>query len=80
MTEASVFITMQPDGEIKADTVGPPAPEVEIKIDDSGEVLFKSPGVFIEYYKNPEATARDQDGRRLGAHRGRRVLRRRRPP
>ncbi len=57
MTEASVFVTLQPDGEIKADTVGPPAPEVEIKIDDNGEVLFKSPGVFIEYFKNPEATA-----------------------
>ena len=57
MTEASVFITAQPDGEIKADTVGPPAPEVEIKIAESGEVLFRSPGVFVEYYKNPKATA-----------------------
>ncbi len=56
-TEASVFITIQPDGEIKPDTVGKPAPEVEIKIADNGEVLFKSPGVFLEYYKSPEATA-----------------------
>ncbi len=56
-TEASVFITMQPDGEIKADTVGKPAPGVEIRIADSGEVLFRSPGVFQEYFKNPEATA-----------------------
>ncbi|MGF1608928.1 MAG: AMP-binding protein [Kiloniellales bacterium] len=56
-TEASVFITMQPDGEILADTVGPPAPGVEIKVAESGEVLFRSPGVFLEYYKNPEATA-----------------------
>ncbi|MCG8543829.1 MAG: AMP-binding protein, partial [Alphaproteobacteria bacterium] len=57
MTEASVFVTMQPDGEIKDDTVGKPAPEVEIKIDDHGEVLFRSPGVFLEYFKNPDATA-----------------------
>ncbi|WP_282604965.1 AMP-binding protein [Pelagibius sp. Alg239-R121] len=56
-TEASVFITIQPDGEIKADTVGKPAPGVDIKIADSGEVLFRGPGVFVEYYKNPEATA-----------------------
>jgi long-chain acyl-CoA synthetase len=56
-TEASVFITMQPDGEIEPDTVGPPAPEVEIRITDDGEVMFKSPGVFQQYYKNPEATA-----------------------
>ena len=55
-TEASVFITIQPDGEIKPDTVGPPAPQVEIKITDSGEIMFRGPGVFIEYYKNPEAT------------------------
>jgi long-chain acyl-CoA synthetase len=56
-TEASVFITIQPDGEIYADTVGKPAPEVELKIAEDGEVLFRSPGVFQEYYKNPEATA-----------------------
>ena len=56
-TEAAVFVTMQPNGEIKPDTVGTPAPEVEIKIADNGEVLYRSPGVFHSYYKNPEATA-----------------------
>jgi long-chain acyl-CoA synthetase len=56
-TEASVYVTMQPDGEIRADTVGRPAPEVEIKIDDNGEVLYRSPGVFLGYYKDPEKTA-----------------------
>jgi long-chain acyl-CoA synthetase len=56
-TEASVFVTVQPDGEIRADTVGKPAPEVEIRIDEaSGEVLYRSPGVFVGYYKNDEAT------------------------
>ncbi len=63
-TETSVFICMQPDGRIKSDTVGIAAPEVEIKIADSGEVLVKSPGVFAAYYKNPEATggAKTPDG------------------
>jgi long-chain acyl-CoA synthetase len=56
-TEASVFITIQPDGQIKPDTVGPPAPGVEIQLTDHGEVMFRSPGVFQEYYKNPEASA-----------------------
>ncbi|MFN8759237.1 MAG: AMP-binding protein [Tagaea sp.] len=56
-TESSVFICMQPDGQIKSDTVGVAAPEVEIKIAESGEVLVKSPGIFQAYYKNPEATA-----------------------
>ena len=57
-TEASVFVTMQPDGKIKPDTVGPPAPGVEIKITDAGEVVYRSPGAFREYYKDPEATAK----------------------
>jgi long-chain acyl-CoA synthetase len=57
-TEASVYVTMQPDGEIRADTVGRPAPDVELRIADSGEVLFRSPGVFQGYYKDEEATAR----------------------
>jgi long-chain acyl-CoA synthetase len=56
-TEASVFITLQPNGEVYPETVGKPGPDIEIKIADSGEVLFKSPGVFLKYYKNDEATA-----------------------
>ncbi len=56
-TEATVYITMQPNGEIRADTVGRPAPQVEIKIDDNGEVLYRSPGVFLGYYKDEAKTA-----------------------
>ncbi len=56
-TEAAVFVTMQPDGQVKLDTVGTPAPQVEIKIAENGEVMYRSPGVFHSYYKNPEATA-----------------------
>ena len=56
-TEASVYITAQPDGEIYADTVGKPNIGVDVKIAESGEVLFRSPGVFIGYYKDPEKTA-----------------------
>jgi long-chain acyl-CoA synthetase len=56
-TEASVYITAQPDGEIYADTVGKPNIDVEVKVTDDGEVLFRSPGVFLGYYKDPEKTA-----------------------
>jgi long-chain acyl-CoA synthetase len=56
-TEASVYITAQPDGEIYADTVGKPNIDVDIKIAENGEVLFKSPGVFVGYYKDPQKTA-----------------------
>ena len=55
-TESSVFVTIQPNGEIRADTVGTAAPDVELKIDDKGEVLYRSPGVFHGYFKNDKAT------------------------
>nr|WP_172300053.1 AMP-binding protein [Pseudoruegeria sp. HB172150] len=60
-TEASVFITQQPDHEVRADTVGVPSPGVEIKIADSGEVFYRSAGTFVEYYKNPDSTASTKD-------------------
>jgi long-chain acyl-CoA synthetase len=56
-TEASIYITAQSDGEIFSDTVGKASPDVEVKISDSGEVLFRSPGVFLGYYKDPAKTA-----------------------
>jgi long-chain acyl-CoA synthetase len=61
MTEASVFVCVQPDAEVRPDTVGTSMPEVEIKISPEGEVMFRSPGVFLGYYKNPEATAETLD-------------------
>jgi len=63
-TEASVYITQQPDGEIYPDTVGKPSLDVELQLTDDGEVLYRSPGVFMGYYKNEEATVstKTQDG------------------
>ena len=55
-TETSVFVCVQPNGQVKADTVGPPVKGVEIKVTDAGEILIRSPGLFQSYYKNPEAT------------------------
>ncbi|WP_308124711.1 AMP-binding protein [Maritalea mobilis] len=60
-TEASVFITQQPDSEVRPDTVGVPSPGVELRIDENGEVYYRSPGVFVEYYKNAESTASTKD-------------------
>ncbi|MEK9776505.1 MAG: AMP-binding protein, partial [Quisquiliibacterium sp.] len=63
-TETSVFVCIQPNGQAKADTVGPAVPGVELKFTPQRELLIRSPGLFKEYYKNPEATAqaKDQDG------------------
>ncbi len=55
-TEASVFITIQPDGEVRPESSGTPAIDVELKIEDDGEVMFRSPGVFQSYFKNEEET------------------------
>ena len=55
-TEAFLYVTAQKDGEIHADTVGKAAPDVEIRISDDGEVLFKSPGMFVGYYEDDEKT------------------------
>ncbi|WP_299774145.1 AMP-binding protein [uncultured Tateyamaria sp.] len=60
-TEATVFITAQPDGEVRSDTVGVKCPGVELKIEPNGEVFYRSPGVFVEYYKNAESTADTKD-------------------
>ena len=60
-TEASVFITQQPDGQVRSDTVGVPSPGVELKIADNGEVFYRSPGTFVEYYQNAESTASTKD-------------------
>jgi long-chain acyl-CoA synthetase len=55
-TEAFLYVTVQKDGEVRSDTVGPAAPNVEIKITETGEVLFKSPGMFSGYFKQKETT------------------------
>jgi long-chain acyl-CoA synthetase len=60
-TEAAVFICVQPNGQVKPDTVGTPALDVEVKITEDGEVLFRGPGVFHSYYKNPKSTAETKD-------------------
>jgi len=56
MTEASVFVTIQRDGDVRLDSVGTPIKDVELKISPEGEVLYRSPGVFQGYFKNEAAT------------------------
>ncbi|MFM7803886.1 MAG: AMP-binding protein, partial [Verrucomicrobiota bacterium] len=56
-TETAVYVCVQPNGQVRADTVGPPVEGVEIKVAGNGELLIKSPGLLKEYYRNPGATA-----------------------
>src|SRR5690606_10948185 len=55
-TEAFLYVTAQKDGNVRADTVGPAAPDVDIRIADNGEVQFRSPGMFSGYYKEEDKT------------------------
>jgi long-chain acyl-CoA synthetase len=55
-TEIAGISIVHRDGDVKFDTVGTPIPETEVRITDEGEILSKSPSVFLGYYKNEEAT------------------------
>jgi long-chain acyl-CoA synthetase len=55
-TELSAFVSVQPDTEANPNTVGPPAPEIEVRIAGNGEVLVRGANVFRGYFKQDEAT------------------------
>ena len=55
-TEISGISCIHREGDINFDSVGKPIPGTEIRLSDSGEILSRSPSVFIGYYKNPEET------------------------
>ncbi|MCC7440850.1 MAG: long-chain fatty acid--CoA ligase [Bdellovibrionales bacterium] len=56
MTETTAVICMTLPGKDCAGTVGRPAPGVEFKIADDGELLTRGRHVFKGYYKNDTAT------------------------
>ena len=63
-TETAVFVCAQPNGQVRADTVGPPLEGVELRVAESGELMIRTPSLLREYHLNPAATAevRDPDG------------------
>jgi len=61
-TETAVFVCIQPNGQVRSDTVGPAVAGVELRFSPERELLIRSPGLFREYYKNPEATRAAKDG------------------
>ncbi|CAM3823270.1 AMP-binding protein [Smaragdicoccus niigatensis] len=65
MTENAAYSHANRPGRVKVGTVGEANPGVEHRVDpESGELLVKSPGQMLGYYKNPEKTAEDltEDG------------------
>ncbi|MBW2047095.1 MAG: AMP-binding protein [Deltaproteobacteria bacterium] len=57
LTETCGIFQVQPDEEVKPETVGKPLPGTEIKITEDQEVLVLSKSNFVGYYQDPEATA-----------------------
>jgi long-chain acyl-CoA synthetase len=57
-TEISGISCVHKNDDINPDTMGEPIPETEVKISETGEILSKSPAVFLGYYKQPEETAK----------------------
>ena len=55
-TEAFLFVTAQTDRAVRSDTVGPAAPDVDLRIAPDGEVQFKSPGMFVGYFRENDKT------------------------
>ncbi|MBK5101947.1 MAG: AMP-binding protein, partial [Desulfobacteraceae bacterium] len=57
LTESGGIFQVQPDDEVKPETVGTPLPRTKVKITEDQEVLVASKSNFVGYYQNPEATA-----------------------
>lgn len=57
-TEIAGISVVHRNDDIKLETVGKPIPNTEVRISDTGEILSRSPSVFLGYYKDPEATTK----------------------
>ncbi|MBG0790635.1 MAG: AMP-binding protein [Desulfovibrionaceae bacterium] len=55
-TEIAGISCIHKEGEVDFTSVGAPIPETEVAITEEGEIISRSPAVFIGYYKNEEAT------------------------
>jgi long-chain acyl-CoA synthetase len=57
-TEIAGISALHRDGDIKFDTVGKPIPQTEVRITAEGEIISKSPSVFLGYFRMPTETAK----------------------
>ena len=64
LTETSPVVSVNREGDVRAETVGPPLPNVEIRLLPEGELCVRGPGVMHGYLNDPQATAAvvDADG------------------
>ncbi len=55
--EATGVVTLTPAGEVRTGTLGTALPTTEVRTDETGEILVRSPAVFLGYHNDPAATA-----------------------
>ena len=58
ITEAGGCPAIHRDGDVNIETTGLPIPEVEVRVNDEGDIFLRTPGVLVGYHKNPEAYAK----------------------
>lgn len=56
LSETTGPATWNSPGRARQGTVGPPIPNVEVKVADDGELLVRGPNVFAGYFKDEAAT------------------------
>ncbi|MDR6920534.1 long-chain fatty acid--CoA ligase [Chryseobacterium sp. 2987] len=56
LTETSPVISVNSVNKMKIGTVGPPLDNLQVKIQEDGEITVKGPSVFKGYFKNEEMT------------------------
>ena len=63
-TEICGIAVVHRDDDVRFHTVGVPIPQTELRISDDGEILLRSPSVFVGYVGNESATAEaiEEDG------------------
>lgn len=57
LTESGCFIYASCPNKYKIDWISPPAPGVEYKLDEDGELLLRGPGIIKQYFRNKNADA-----------------------
>jgi long-chain acyl-CoA synthetase len=57
LTECAPLLAVNRPDYFKDASAGLPAPSVEIRIAEDGEILARGPNIMLRYHRNPEATA-----------------------
>ncbi len=57
LTEAGGIFQVQPDGEVRLETVGKPLPGIEVRLSEEQEVLVRSESNFVGYYDDYKSSS-----------------------